>query len=135
MELETMSAIVITLIPFLVLGGLLRLSQSIGRRRSERVACQIMLTDAIHRELGAAAAPEVRRAWRGGWTVVMTVPIDSDAIVAALVRITQRFFSELDQVEVPRLRIVLTPRARRVGRQLGPLSISRRPATKLNPAA
>jgi hypothetical protein len=135
MALETMSAIVIALVPFLVLGGLLWISQEIGRRRSARVARQIMLTDAIHRELGAAAAPEVRRQWRGAWTVVMAVPIESDALVAALVRITQQFFSELDQVDVPRLQIVLRPRARRVGRQYGTVSIPRRPAAKLNPAA
>ncbi len=135
MGLETMIAIVITLMPFLVVGGLLWIRQEIERRRSARVARQIMLTDAIHRELGAAAAPEVRRQWRGDWTVVMAVPIESDALVAALVRITQQFFSGLDRVDVPRLQIVLIPRARRVGRQYGPVPISRRPAAKLNPAA
>jgi hypothetical protein len=135
MELGTMIAMFTAVTPFIVVGGLLRASRWIERRRSERIALQIMLTDAIHRELGAAAAPEVRRAWRDGWIVSMGVPIDSDAIVAALVGITHRFFSELDGADTPRLRIVLTPRARRVGRQYGPIAISRRPAAKLNPAA
>jgi hypothetical protein len=135
MELGTMIAIVTAVIPFVVVGGLLRASRWIERRRSERVALQIMLTDAIHRELGAAAAPEVRRAWRDGWIVSMGVPIDSDAIVAALVRITHRFFSELDRVEVPRLRIVLKPRPWRMGRQAGSVSMQRRVAGKLSSAA
>ena len=135
MEFESGIAIVIAVIPFLGVGGLLWVRQSIERRRLERIACQIMLTDAIHRELGAAAAPEVRQTRRDGWIVSMAVPIDSDAIVATLVRITHRFFSERDGVDTPRLRIVLTPRARRVARQAGPVPMPRRVAGKLSSAA
>ncbi len=135
MEFELGVAIVIAMIPFLGVGGLMWVSERIERRRTERIACQIMLTDAIHRELGAAAAPVVRQTRRDGWMVSMAVPIDSDAIVAALVRITHRFFSERDGVDTPRLRIVLMPRARRVARQAGPIPMPRRIAGKLSSAA
>ncbi len=135
MEFESGIAIVIAMIPFLGVGGLLWARERIERRRLERIARQVMLTDAIHRELGAAAAPEVRQTRRDEWTVSMAVPIDSDAIVAALVRITHRFFSERDGVDTPRLRIVLTPRARRVARQAGSVPMPRRVAGKLSSAA
>jgi hypothetical protein len=135
MEFELGVAIVIAMIPFLGVGGLMWASQRIERRRTERIACQIMLTDAIHRELGAAAAPVVRQTRQDGWIVSMAVPIGSDAIVAALVRITHRFFSERDGVDTPRLRIVLMPRARRVARQAGTIPMPRRIAGKLSSAA
>jgi hypothetical protein len=135
MEFKLGVAIVIAMIPFLGVGGLMWASQRIERRRTERIACQIMLTDAIHRELGAAAAPVVRQTRQDGWIVSMAVPIGSDAIVAALVRITHRFFSERDGVDTPRLRIVLMPRARRVARQAGTIPMPRRIAGKLSSAA
>src|SRR5260370_18908605 len=67
MSLETETTIMIALIPFLAIWGLLRLARAVEQRRDDRVARQIALTDAIHRELGAAAAPNVRRTWSGEW--------------------------------------------------------------------
>jgi hypothetical protein len=113
MHLPSGTAIVTVtaVIPFLAIGGLLWLSRRIERRRSTSIAWQIALTDAIHRELGAAAAPEVRQPWLGGWTVSMAVPLENEATVGTLVRIAHELFATLDRVEAPRLRIVLAPRA------------------------
>jgi hypothetical protein len=47
----------IALTPFLVVMALLRLADFVSARREASHARQIALTDAIHRELGAVAAP------------------------------------------------------------------------------
>ena len=123
MELQTQFAILIAMVPLVAVGGLLRLSRGIERRRTERIARQIMLTDAIHRELGAAAAPVVQQAWRGGWIVSMAVPLDREITVGAVVRIAHEVFAKLDRTNTRRLRIVLIPReggpARPAGRSRG----------------
>ena len=54
MSLGTETTIMIALIPFLAVWGLLALARALERRRQARVFRQIALTDAIHRELGAA---------------------------------------------------------------------------------
>jgi len=93
------AAIPLTLL--LLLFGLLWAAGRIEQRRNERYAKQIALTDAIHRELGAVAAPTLHRRRGGGWTVTMAVPFDQPSTVAALLRITQRLAS---------YEVVLTPR-------------------------
>jgi hypothetical protein len=95
---------------FLALWALLRLAWRVQERRQLSIARQIALTDAIHRELGAAAAPEVTRGWNGAWTVRMAVPLDRENLVGALTRIAHDFFSGLDGTTAPRLRILLTER-------------------------
>lgn len=124
MEPQAQLAIIIAAIPFVALGGLLGLSRRIERRRSERIARQVMLTDAIHRELGAATAPVVRQAWPGRWIVSMAVPLDREITVGTVVRIAHEVFAKLDRGETPRLRIVLIPReqgpVRPAGRSRGP---------------
>ncbi len=75
MSLETETTIMIALIPFLAIWGLLRFAHAVERRRDARVARQIALTDAIHRELGAVAAPNVRRTWSGEWVVSMRLAL------------------------------------------------------------
>ena len=132
---ETAIAIATALIPFLVVGGLLWLSRRIGQIRAAGIARQIALTDAIHRELGAATAPEVRRSWLGGWTVSMAVPLERGATVGAVVRIAHEFFSRLDRTEARPIRIVLTPQERRPPRQTAPLPTSGPETRKLTRAA
>jgi len=107
----TLLGIVVAVSPFAAVVGLLRLANWIGRRREANSARQIALTDAIHRELGAAAAPTVRRPLRGGWLVTMMVPVDQPRMVAALVRITERTFASAGDAAAKRLRIVLVPQA------------------------
>jgi len=128
---EGMLAVAIAVIPFAAVAGLLWLARVLRERREAAIVRQIALTDAIHRELGAAAAPEVRRSWTRGWIVSMALPLHREGLVGAVGRITHDVFARLDGPRGPRLRLVLiprvlppSPRARlagsaRTGRRLG----------------
>ena len=74
MSVETEVTIMIAILPFLAVWGLLVLSRRVAVAREACVARQIALTDAIHRELGAVAAPEVRRSRSGTWIVSVRLP-------------------------------------------------------------
>jgi hypothetical protein len=102
------AALVMVAMPFVAVSALLALSERLQDRRDSQRDRQIMLTDAIHWELGAAAAPVVSRLRGGGWRVFMAVPMDRPAEVAALLRVTERHFSEGQEGPVS-LEIVLTP--------------------------
>ena len=118
--------------PLLAIVGLFRLVGGIRGRRRRAIARQIALTDEIHRELGAAAAPFVHQRGRSGWLVRVAVPLDSPPTVAAIVGIIQAFFTARDGAAATALEIVLTPRATRLrpaladaGRQVGrPVTVS-----------
>ncbi len=103
-------AMTVILIPFLAVWALVRIRTAFERRRDAGVARQIALTDAIHREMGAVAAPVVRRGWLSGWTVSIPIPLDHEATVGAIARITTNLFRRLDAQDPPRLRMVLVPR-------------------------
>ena len=132
MSLEKEITIMIALIPFLAVWGLLRIARAVERRRERCVSRQIALTDAIHRELGAAAAPEVRRTWTGEWVVSMRLALSRESTVGTIARITSDLFRRLDGRDSPRLRVVLLPLDERVRRVLAD---SPRPAGRLSRAA
>jgi hypothetical protein len=132
MSFEAEMTTMIVLIPFLVVWGLLRIAGAVEQRRQRCVSRQIALTDAIHRELGAAAAPEVRRTWTGEWVVSMRLALSRESTVGAIARITSEVFRRLDGRDAPRLRLVLRPVDERVRRVL---TESPRPAGRLNRAA
>src|SRR5262249_41692031 len=88
-----LAAILMALILLIAIGTLLKLSEQIERRRNGRVALQIELTDAIHRELGAVAAPTVEKRRGGGLMVRMTVPFNDPELVATLLNVTDRVFA------------------------------------------
>ena len=102
-----LAALVIVAIPFLAVSALLKLSERVQDRRDLERDRQIQLTDAIHWELGAIAAPVVRRRRGGGWRVSMAIPLDKSGEVAALVSLVQKHFGAGPAAE--RLEIVLTP--------------------------
>jgi hypothetical protein len=118
MSLETETTIMIALIPFLAIWGLLRFARAVERRRDARVARQIALTDAIHRELGAVAAPNVRRTWSGEWVVSMRLALAREGTVGTITWITNDFFRRLDRQDPPRLRVVLLPQEPRPARRI-----------------
>ncbi len=126
--LTTMAA----LTPFLAIWAVLTLVNRIARRRDACVARQIALTDAIHRELGAAAAPVVWRRSRE-WIVSVRVPLQREGMVGAITRITHDVFRRLDRQDPPRLRVVLLPREPRPSRAMTTDSI--RTAGRLSRAA
>lgn len=102
------AALVMVAIPFVAVSAVLLVVERLQDRRDSQRDRQIMLTDAIHWELGAAAAPVVRRRLGGGWRVLMAVPFDRPAEVAALLRVTQGHFAAEERGSEP-LEIVLTP--------------------------
>jgi len=111
---------VIVAIPFVAVSVLLRLVERLQDRRDFQRDQQIMLTDAIHWELGAVAAPVVSRRPGGGWRVSMAVPLDRPAVVTTLLRVTARHFAAEKAAE--RLEIVLRPDTfgiRSLSQQLG----------------
>jgi len=134
MNLETETTIMIALLPFLAVWALLDLSRRIQPRREERVARQIVLTEAIHGELGAVAAPDVTRSLSGEWTVSMRLPLEREATVGVITRLTQDVFRRLDRQDPPRLRLVLIPQVARP-RQRGRVVGTARPADRLSRAA
>jgi hypothetical protein len=106
-QITTLAGLACALLPFVAVIALLRVTAAVARRRDERVARQIALTDAIHRDLGAVAAPVVMRRFGGGWLVRMTAPLDRPGTTAALVQIAERQFAA--DAGTSRLRIVLAP--------------------------
>jgi hypothetical protein len=103
-----LTAIAVALIPPVAIAMLLRLAERTQRKRDERVARQVELTDAIHRELGAIAAPTVEKRRAGGLAVRMTVPFDRPELVAALLTVTDQVFSRHDDAQA--VEIAFTPR-------------------------
>jgi len=101
------AVLVLVALSFVAVSAVLLVVERLQDRRDSQRDRQIMLTDAIHWELGAVAAPVVSRR-RGGWRVSMAVPLDRPAEVAALLRVTERHFAEDENGPVP-LEIVLTP--------------------------
>jgi hypothetical protein len=100
-------ALVVLAIPFLVVTALLMLAERREDRRQLARDRQIALTDAIHWELGAIAAPTVIRRSRGRWQVSIPVSLERPAVVAAILRVTACHFAAEKTAE--QLEIVLTP--------------------------
>jgi hypothetical protein len=113
MSAQSGIAIVTTLLPFLAVVGLLWLTGRIRMRREACIARQIVLTDAIHRELGAVAAPEVWRGRSREWIVSVRVPLHREETVGAITRITHDVFRGLEREDPLRLRMVLRPQESR----------------------
>ena len=101
--------IAISLTPLLLIAGMLGLAEWRDRRRAARYARQIELTEAIHRELGAAAAPVVEDGPGGRSLVNLTLPLDQPALVTSVLRITEKFFGARPSRAASQFRIVLTP--------------------------
>jgi hypothetical protein len=85
----TVMTLLIAMSPIGVVLGLLWISERRARARAARVALQIQVTDAVHRELGAVAAPEVVSRPGGGLRVRLRVP-GRPALVGPLVQIVER---------------------------------------------
>ena len=100
----TAISLLVATMPFAVVFGLLAWANDRERRRREARARQIALTDNIHQQLGAVAAPLVRRR-RRGWQVRIAVPFERPAVGEALLVIVRQTFSRRDRRS---LEIVLT---------------------------
>ena len=91
----------------LMAAAIARLVDGLERRRLERVAAQVRVTDAVHGALGAIVAPTVARHRGQPWTVTMGLgPRD----FRAAGRLTEIVRQTLGQ-DGTRVRIVFVPRA------------------------
>jgi hypothetical protein len=100
------TVLVVVALPAAGLAALLVVIKRIERAREARIARQVALTDAIHRELGAVVAPVVTRGSGRGWRVGIAVPLEQPTLVARVVAIAHAAMLRdcLSKVE-----IVLTP--------------------------
>jgi hypothetical protein len=103
-----LAVVVLVAGPALALAGLLALVTRVQRSRTRVIEQQIALTDAIHAELGAVAAPVVVKPMFGPWRVTFIVPFTRPALVEQLILITSRVLASVSPTGI---RIVLTPRA------------------------
>jgi hypothetical protein len=92
------TGLVVAVLPVTLLLALLIAVGRIERAREARIARQIGVTDAIHRELGAVVAPVVQRRAGRGWRVEIAVPFESPAIVGRIVAIAQASMSPADEI-------------------------------------
>ncbi len=102
--------IALVLLVFAAWFGLLGLAAHVQRARGERVARQIAVTDAIHRELGAIVAPFVRRRGRNAWEIAMAAPLDRPLAVGRILAIAYDALAAETPAAPPEVSFVLTPR-------------------------
>jgi hypothetical protein len=111
--LKLLAAFVVPLIPLivitlpLVLAGLILRARE--QRRYRRVARQVMVTDAIHRQLGPVVAPVVRKSLWGPWQLEMAVPFARPGVVGTALAIAHRTLAEDRTGARDAFEIVLTP--------------------------
>ena len=110
-SLQIVAALAVLLTPAVILVAGLLAIETRQRAHNEVIARQIMLTDAVHAELGAIVAPVVeKRAFRP-WRVVFAVHDDGVREVGRLDAITERVLKGLDGVHIVFTRPAPVPRA------------------------
>jgi hypothetical protein len=105
-----LALVTVVILPIMFVAALLVLAERSQRARAARVACQVALTEAIHRELGAVVAPVVRRRAGRGWRVEVAVPFERPAVVARIVSLA-RTATARDGAGASPLELVLTEQA------------------------
>jgi hypothetical protein len=100
---------VVTVLPLVAVAGVLMLVERMHRVRGERVAWQIAVTDAIHRELGAVVAPSIdTRPWSRP-RLVIPVPFDRPGLVASVLAIAHGVLLGWSGSAARRVEIVVVP--------------------------
>ena len=72
----------------------------------------MVVIDAIHRTLGAVAAPQVERGRGGTWQIVIAVPFDRPALIEQMLAVACLAIS---RAGAKRFRFVLNPRSGQMG--------------------
>lgn len=110
--LRLFAAFAVPLVPLVLimlpLALLMWVQTARDRRLRERLRRQVMLTDAIHKELGPVVAPIVRRPIWGPWQVEIAVPFGRPALVCSVLSLAQEALAAAAREPYP-YRIVLTP--------------------------
>ena len=125
--MTTVLMVLIATSPIWFVVGLLWLAELRAGARARRVALQIQVTDAVHRELGAVAAPEVAARPGGGWCVRLRLP-GRPALIGPLVQIVERTMEHASPrpFEIVLLPPMPAPTAARGSRLVTPLTAAAR---------
>jgi hypothetical protein len=89
--MATLVGVLVLSAPFVTLATVLLVIERRQRRRTDEIRRQIALTDALHARLGALVAPVVRRRLRV-WQVLVAVPVERPAVLAAVLEVVDRTF-------------------------------------------
>ena len=107
--LMVLAFLVLMLSPIVVL---LALVEARDRRRARVVSRQIMLTDAVHAELGAVVAPRVEKHAFQPWRVIFPVGDRRAPDIGRLIAIADRVFRrDLSPAEDVHIVFTRSPRA------------------------
>jgi hypothetical protein len=88
--LTALAILIVLLMPVALLVAIAQALEARERARAEVVARQIMLTDAIHAELGPVVSPFVQKRAFRPWRVTFSVPETRVREMARLISITDR---------------------------------------------
>ena len=105
--LTAAAILVVLLAPALVLVALLRFVEARQRAHDEVIARQVMLTDAVHAELGAVVSPFVDKHAFQPWRVTFPLATNRAAEVGRLIAITDRVLGR-ERVSPSDVQIVFT---------------------------
>jgi hypothetical protein len=111
--LTAVAVVAVLLLPALALLVLLRLAEARAQARAAVIARQVMLTDAIHAELGAVVSPVVDRQAFRRWRVTFPLAPGRAGDIGRLVSITDRVLgreSSPEDVEIVVTRPAPPPR-------------------------
>jgi hypothetical protein len=108
--LTSLVTVALMAVPFLSVVGLMLLAARWQRGREIRVAQQIAVTEAIHRELGAVVAPSMAKRGWGPPRLVIPIPLEQPGLVAAVLAIAHRVVRGWDGAAARRLQIVVIQR-------------------------
>ena len=120
-------AVIAALVPAALLTAVLLLSTWRARTRLLAIARQIVVTDAIHGELGAIVSPVVRHRFWSRWQLTIPVPFDDLDTVTHVVRTAYGAFDAPERKKPGRFEIVLSPQERPVPRRERTVVAARRP--------
>lgn len=107
--LMTLMGIALVMLLFASVAGLMIVSDRVHRARAARAACQIAVTDAIHRELGAVVAPAVVKPLWGRSRLVVPVPFDRPAVVGRVSAIVEGALAGWEKAGHEQVDVMLVP--------------------------
>jgi hypothetical protein len=107
--LTLLGLVIIVLAPPAAVVIMLLLVARAERARQALTARQIAVTEAIHRELGAVAAPVAERRWGGATELRISLPLESEELVGAVTAVAHRALARHDGDGARPVRIVLVP--------------------------
>ena len=108
--LSLLGVVALAAAPFVLTVLLLVLCGHRQDRLAARVARQVEITDAIHRELGAVVAPLLTRGPWGSYRLVIPAPLEQPGMVARALAIAYRVLRRWDAEGTERVQIVVIPR-------------------------